>query len=82
MFKICLADSSYPYSLYLIRTLDQILEPAAKDRLKRIALVKKEMARSVEDSFIMAAKNGRLPGKVSKMFRIREFDNLSMSVHV
>jgi hypothetical protein len=44
--------------------------------------VKKEMARSVEDSFIMAAKNGRLPGKVSKMFRIREFDNLSMSVHV
>lgn len=43
---------------------DQILEPGAKDRIKRMALVKEERARSIEDSLINAAKSGKLKGKV------------------
>lgn len=44
--------------------LDQILEPAAKERMSRLALVKKEKARSVEDSLIHAATSGKLAKKV------------------
>ena len=43
---------------------DQILEPAAKDRIARLALVKKEKARSVEDALISAATSGKLKSKV------------------
>ena len=43
---------------------EQILDAGAKDRLSRLALVKKEKARSVEDSLIKAAMSGKLPGKV------------------
>mmetsp|Transcript_16136 Transcript_16136/g.17485 ORF Transcript_16136/g.17485 Transcript_16136/m.17485 type:complete len:126 (-) Transcript_16136:2010-2387(-) len=46
--------------------LDQILEPAAKERLSRLSLVKKEKARAVEDSLIAGATNGRLKSKVSE----------------
>jgi programmed cell death protein 5 len=45
--------------------LDQLLEPAAKDRLKRLNLVKADKARSIEDALINAAKNGQLKSKVS-----------------
>lgn len=44
---------------------DQILEPGAKDRISRLALVKKEKARSIEDSLINAARSGKLSGKVT-----------------
>ena len=44
--------------------LDQILEPDAKNRIARLALVKKEKARSIEDSLINAARNGKLKSKV------------------
>jgi programmed cell death protein 5 len=57
--------------------LDQILESGAKDRLARLALVKKEKARSVEDSLIQAAQNGRLPGKVSEAQLIVMLEQLS-----
>jgi programmed cell death protein 5 len=48
--------------------LDQILEPAAKERLSRMAIVKKEKARSIEDSLIRGATNGQLKSKVSVHF--------------
>lgn len=44
--------------------LDQILEPAAKDRLVRLALVKKEKARMMEDHLLKAATSGQLRSKV------------------
>ncbi len=47
---------------------DQILEPEAKRRLSTLALVKKEKARSIEDSLINAARNGKLKAKVSVIF--------------
>lgn len=45
--------------------LEQILEPEAKQRLSRLALVKKDKARAVEDSLIRGATNGKLQGKVT-----------------
>ena len=44
--------------------LDQILEPEAKDRLIRLALVKPEKARVMEDHLIKAATSGQLRSKV------------------
>jgi hypothetical protein len=44
--------------------LSQILEPAAKDRLKRLSLVKPDKARSVEDVLVRAATSGQLKSKV------------------
>jgi programmed cell death protein 5 len=44
--------------------LDQILEPGAKDRIKRLALVKPDKARAVEDSLVVAATSGKLKSKV------------------
>mmetsp|Transcript_9708 Transcript_9708/g.16228 ORF Transcript_9708/g.16228 Transcript_9708/m.16228 type:complete len:123 (-) Transcript_9708:2627-2995(-) len=46
--------------------LEQILEPAAKDRLSRLALVKKEKVRAIEESLIAAATSGKLAGKVTE----------------
>lgn len=46
--------------------LDQILEPAAKDRLTRLALVKKDKARTMEDHLIRAATTGQLRSKVTQ----------------
>ena len=53
------------YALYKILCIlkEQILETGAKDRLARLALVKKEKARAVEDALISAATNGKLQGK-------------------
>ena len=45
--------------------LDQILEPSAKERLERLALVKPDVVEAVGDSFINAAKNGQLRAKVT-----------------
>ncbi len=40
--------------------LSQILQPAAKDRLSRLSLVRPDKVRSVEDSLLMAAKSGKV----------------------
>ncbi len=48
--------------------LDQILDGNAKQRLSRLALVKKEKARAVEDSLIRAATNGQLKEIVSYLW--------------
>ena len=57
--------------------LDQILEPDAMSRLTRLALVKKETARVVEDSLINAAKTGKLAKKVSEVDLIQMLEQLS-----
>lgn len=57
--------------------LDQILEPAAKDRMNRLKLVKKEKARAVEDSLIKAATSGQLRTKVSEEELIGMLDGVS-----
>ena len=45
--------------------LDQILEPATKDRIKRLAIVNPDMATRIQDSLIQAATSGQLKNKVS-----------------
>jgi programmed cell death protein 5 len=60
-----------------IMILDQILEPAAKERMKRLALTRKEKARAVEDSLINAATNGRLGGKVTEEQLIQMLEQIS-----
>lgn len=47
-----------------ISILDQVLEPAAKDRIGRLSSVKKEKTRQIEDSIIQAALGGQLKAKV------------------
>ena len=46
--------------------LDQILLPEARDRLKRLGLVKEAKARGVEDMLIQAAKSGQLKNRVDE----------------
>jgi programmed cell death protein 5 len=46
--------------------LTQILSPEARERLSRIALVKPEKARGVEDVVIRAATTGQIGEKVSE----------------
>ena len=57
--------------------LDQILEPAAKDRMNRLKLVKKDKARAVEDSLIKAATSGQLRSKVTEEALITMLDGVS-----
>ena len=45
--------------------LDQIMDPDAKERLNRLALVKSEQARKMGDSLIKAATTGQLREKVN-----------------
>ncbi|KAJ1426228.1 double-stranded DNA-binding domain-containing protein [Ochromonadaceae sp. CCMP2298] len=49
-----------------VSILDQILEPDAKVRLQRLAIVKKEKVRAIEESLIAAATSGKLQSKVSE----------------
>jgi len=46
--------------------LDQVLEPAAKERMTRLNLVRKEKARQVEDHLIKLATSGQLRTKVGE----------------
>ncbi len=46
--------------------LGQILMPAAKERLSRLALVRPDKARAVEDSLITADSHGKLKEKVTE----------------
>lgn len=49
-----------------ISILEQILEAPAKERLSRLAIVKKDKVRSVEDNLIKAATSGQLRNKVTE----------------
>lgn len=44
--------------------LEQILEPAARDRLVRLGLVRPDKCKAVEDNLIKMATSGGLRGKV------------------
>jgi len=57
--------------------LQQILEPAARERLSRIALVKPEKARGVEDLILRAAQSGQLGEKVNEQRLISLLEQLS-----
>ena len=46
--------------------MNQILEPAAADRLGRIRLVKESRATDVENRLIMLARSGQLRQKVTE----------------
>ncbi|XP_061341234.1 uncharacterized protein LOC133287610 isoform X2 [Gastrolobium bilobum] len=46
--------------------LSQILSPEARERIARIALVKPEKARGVEDVILRAAQMGQITEKVSE----------------
>mmetsp|Transcript_22209 Transcript_22209/g.32319 ORF Transcript_22209/g.32319 Transcript_22209/m.32319 type:complete len:97 (-) Transcript_22209:131-421(-) len=59
--------------------LDQILEPAAKDRILRLKIVKKEKAERVEHTLIQAATSGQLRGKVTEEQLIEMLDKISDS---
>ena len=45
--------------------LDQILEPDARERLKRLAIVKAEQAVKISDSLCNAATSGQLTQKIT-----------------
>ena len=56
--------------------LDQILEPAAKERISRMAIVRKDKARAVEDSLIRGATNGQIKTKISEEQLIKMLENI------
>lgn len=58
--------------------LSQILAPEARARLSRIALVKAEKARAVEDLIIQAVRSGRIRGGTGPGGRIGEKDVISV----
>eukprot|EP01102_Stenamoeba_stenopodia_P022894 TRINITY_DN9706_c0_g1_i2.p1 TRINITY_DN9706_c0_g1~~TRINITY_DN9706_c0_g1_i2.p1 ORF type:complete len:118 (+),score=26.48 TRINITY_DN9706_c0_g1_i2:78-431(+) len=57
--------------------LTRILEPEARERLSRIALVKPDNARQVEDMIIQAAQYGQLTGKVDEPKLISLLEQIS-----
>ena len=46
--------------------LSSFLTPEARDRLRRIALVKPDRAQSIEDMLLRMARGGQIRGKVSE----------------
>ncbi|KAM0788538.1 hypothetical protein ACM66B_001666 [Microbotryomycetes sp. NB124-2] len=46
--------------------MSQILDPEARERLSRIALVRPERARGIEDLLVRMAQSGQLRGRVSE----------------
>eukprot|EP01080_Neovahlkampfia_damariscottae_P004765 gene4765-8347_t len=48
------------------KILSQIMTPEARERLNRVAMVKGDRAKSVEEYLINAAKNRQLSGKVDE----------------
>jgi programmed cell death protein 5 len=56
--------------------LDQILDPAAKDRLQRLGLLKKEKARRIKDTLISAATSGQLKTRVSDLIGLLNMKKL------
>ncbi|PSC68378.1 DNA-binding protein isoform X1 isoform A [Micractinium conductrix] len=54
-----------------------VLQPAARDRLARIELVKPDKARAIEDMILMAARRGQLQEKVSEPRLIELLEQVS-----
>jgi len=59
--------------------LQQILMPEARERLSRIALVKPENARGVEDLIIRAAQSGQLGEKIDEAKLISLLEQLDQN---
>ena len=57
--------------------LTSILEPEARERLGRVAVVKPENARAVEDHLLRAFRAGQLRERVSESLLIRLLDQVS-----
>ncbi len=57
--------------------LSSILEPEARERLGRVAVVKPENARAVEDHLLGAFRAGQLRERVSESLLIRLLDQVS-----
>lgn len=57
--------------------LTAILEPEARERLGRVAVVKPENARAVEDHLLKAFQAGQLRERVSEALLIRLLDQVS-----
>eukprot|EP01100_Stratorugosa_tubuloviscum_P011208 TRINITY_DN496_c2_g1_i2.p1 TRINITY_DN496_c2_g1~~TRINITY_DN496_c2_g1_i2.p1 ORF type:complete len:122 (+),score=67.26 TRINITY_DN496_c2_g1_i2:153-518(+) len=55
----------------------QILEPEARERLSRVALVKPEKARQVEDSIIRAAQMGALKSRIDEQRIIQMLEQMA-----
>ena len=56
--------------------LSQILQPAARERLKRLSLVKPEKAQAVENQLITMAQKRQLPGPVSEANLVKMLEDL------
>lgn len=54
-----------------------LMQPAARDRLARISLVKPDKARAIEDMVIMAARRGQIQEKVSEARLIELLEQVS-----
>ena len=57
----------------------QILTPEARERLSRIALVKPDRAKMIEESLIMSMQQGRLAGVVNEQTLIQMLEQISNS---
>jgi len=57
--------------------LTQVLTPEARERLSRIALVKPDKARSIEDTVIRAAQMGQLQQQVDEPKLIQMLEQIS-----
>ncbi|KAK4053495.1 hypothetical protein OIV83_001662 [Microbotryomycetes sp. JL201] len=56
--------------------ISQILDPEARERLSRIALVRPERARGIEDLLVRMAQSGQLRGRVSEEQLIGVLDQI------
>ncbi|GMH36702.1 hypothetical protein BSKO_04575 [Bryopsis sp. KO-2023] len=57
--------------------LRQVMQAQAKERLSRIALVKPEKARQVENMILMQARSGRLTDKISESQLIQLLEQIN-----
>lgn len=58
-------------------TLQGIMAPEARERLARVAIVKPENARAVEDHLLRLARSGKLSAKITEDDVIRILDEVS-----
>jgi len=61
--------------------LSQVLEPDARERLSRIAMVKPDKARQVEDMILRAAQTGQLGSKIDEKRLIQLLEQITEAQH-
>ncbi|KCV67738.1 hypothetical protein H696_05847 [Fonticula alba] len=60
-----------------LEMIHQILTPDARERLNRIAVVRPDKARGVEDLLVKMAQSGRLGGRVSEQQLVGMLEQIS-----